>query len=407
MNSGTLIKLKEYSATFSHRLTSPERLSSRLSSTPDAQQKFTSVGMDCSGGDFVNTWVEDGVKWKAHVFSTVGRTYTFDVNSWGSYLKDGTAYIDFLMIGGGGTGGSPFNMGGILYDYEYTLSGGGGAGQYCEIRDFPLEAHTSNRGTIIRDINIGNGGNGPNINDSVYQAGNFGESTSMTISNSVTKNNSDIIVRVIGGSGGGGGIGEAGSSTEINPPRYKNSLSYPSTISQLTPVTPTSCSGGGASISTFTDLDNGFVPSQSTIGNFVNIHEKGIFNESILSLSNPGGIFINATSTSASGGGGIGGRGANAIENKMTSNPGGEGIITTFDGTIRKLGGGGEGACWDYSTISTGGILYGGARGAASTSKNIAPSAALDNTGAGGGGGGWGHEGSNGGSGILIIRYRN
>jgi hypothetical protein len=92
-----------------------------ISETP-----FTPI--TATGGDSVYDITQNGVEYRVHEFLTTG-TSTFDVTDFGSY-----PYVEFLIIAGGGAGGSGF------------YGGAGGAGGYREysgvITPHPLGAQS-------------------------------------------------------------------------------------------------------------------------------------------------------------------------------------------------------------------------------------------------------------------------
>ena len=105
------------------------------------------------------------------------------------------------------------------------------------------------------------------------------------------------------------------------------------------------------------------------------------------------------------GGGGAGAVGANASSG--AAGAGGNGSPSTINGSnVTRAGGGGGGGNSYGPASGAGGGSGGGGSGATSASAGTAGTA---NTG-GGGGGGWGHpgpfDGGNGGSGVVIIRYK-
>ncbi|MEI6971882.1 MAG: glycine-rich domain-containing protein [bacterium] len=103
----------------------------------------------------------------------------------------------------------------------------------------------------------------------------------------------------------------------------------------------------------------------------------------------------------AGGGGGAGSPGSNAVISALGGN-GGNGTSSSISGTPRYYGGGGGGGSYPGGTSSGG--LGGGGGGA---SPSAYASAGGTNTGGGGGGGVTApYVGTNGGSGIVIIRYQ-
>ncbi len=108
------------------------------------------------------------------------------------------------------------------------------------------------------------------------------------------------------------------------------------------------------------------------------------------------------TDSAGGGGGGAGAVGGNASSRKGGN--GGNGIQSDISGVATWYGGGGAGGSWD-GTGGTGGMGGGGNGGgsSATSASNGAP-----NTGGGGGGNGYaGATSGKGGSGIVIVRYKN
>jgi hypothetical protein len=102
----------------------------------------------------------------------------------------------------------------------------------------------------------------------------------------------------------------------------------------------------------------------------------------------------------ASGGGGAGGRGGNVVSSSI-GGVGGIGITNSLSGVALGYAGGGGGGV--YSSGTGGTASYGGGSGG---QLNVNGNSGAANTGSGGGGCGQNSTGGNGGSGIVIIRYR-
>ena len=106
--------------------------------------------------------------------------------------------------------------------------------------------------------------------------------------------------------------------------------------------------------------------------------------------------------TSGGGGGGMGSAG-NSIDANGNGN-GGAGLSSSYSGTLTTYSGGGGGGTYNSSVrpnpTNTAIGRDGGANGSRTTPAN-----AEANRGGGGGGGGDGNPGSNGGSGVVIVRY--
>lgn len=107
------------------------------------------------------------------------------------------------------------------------------------------------------------------------------------------------------------------------------------------------------------------------------------------------------------GGGGAGAAGGNAVANTK-SGDGGAGLYSSITGTSVARGGGGSGAAYNYSNGTVDGTPgIGGGGAGRSTSDSISGLPGTANTGGGGGGGGYiTGPGGNGGSGVVIIRYK-
>jgi hypothetical protein len=152
-------------------------------------------------------------------------------------------------------------------------------------------------------------------------------------------------------------------------------------------------SGGGGNRS---NTDNASVPGQTG--------GSGTLNQ-----GNAGGTGKNfsGSNTGGGGGGGAGAAGVSAFTTGRGAN-GGIGLAYSITGTLTYYaGGGGGGSGSDFNTAGSGGL---GGGGNGSIWANAGGNASA-NTGGGGGGGsaypGDGRFGGNGGSGIVIIRYRN
>jgi len=120
-----------------------------------------------------------------------------------------------------------------------------------------------------------------------------------------------------------------------------------------------------------------------------------------LGQGNQGGY--NAYNSAGGGGGGAGGVGGNASSGKGGN--GGNGIQSDISGVATWYGGGGAGGSWNGAG-GTGGLGGGGNAGGNSARSG---SDGTPNTGGGGGGNGdaGGSTSGKGGSGIVIVRYKN
>ena len=254
----------------------------------------------------------------------------------------GSNTVDYLVIAGGGGGGSPQGGGGGAGGYRESS----GAASGCYTRS-PLGACVSALPVTAQGypITVGSGGTGTPPSGPV--SANGGTSTFSTISSAGGGAGTfNCQTRPSGGSGSGApGGGSAGY------PRSGGAGNTP-------PVSPPQGNDGGACPANF--------------------------------------------SPQRSGGGGGGATTAGAASASNCGGNGGTGATSSINGTpTQRAGGGGGGTqCGSGSAgTATGG---GGAGGVAAG----AVTAGTANTGGGGGGGGPGITGANGGSGIVIIRYK-
>ena len=126
----------------------------------------------------------------------------------------------------------------------------------------------------------------------------------------------------------------------------------------------------------------------------------------IVGQGNAGGLGYNGNPNYGGGGGG-GAGGAGTDGTGTTGGNGGTGLPSTISGSSVYYAGGGGASTYQGGTAGSGGTGGGAAGGVYSGVGNNA----IANTGGGGGGGGWSGAntqlaGGNGGSGIVIIRYR-
>jgi hypothetical protein len=250
--------------------------------------------------------------------------------------------VEYLIVAGGGGGG-----------FATNAAGGGGAGGLLQgfagvVPGASYFVTVGSGGTFSNTINVAGslGGN------SVFDA---------TSSNATTG-------RIVATGGGGGGSG------------YGNTNGFP---------TSGGSGGGGWSI------DNATLSLSGSVG------ASGISGQ-----GNAGGSGFFATSGYGAGGGG-GGAGTVGISGTSQTAPGtgGAGIASDITGTRATYAGGGAGGNDNRSgnTVTAKGGAGGGGNGGAGST---AATAATSNTGGGGGGGGAGPGAStNGGSGIVVIRY--
>jgi len=288
---------------------------------------------------------------KIHTFTGPG---TFTVSS-ASTNCAAENIVSYMIVGGGGGGGA---QGG----------GGGGGGGYRELKSpttpytaSPLDGYPSapNRVTITAQsypIVVGGGGTAPPAKK-------------------IGCNGVNSSALGITAAGGGGGGSRSGAGPACNPSERAGNPGG-------------SGGGGGGSCGPRPDpaSGNGNVPPVSP------------------PQGQPGGNGKNSGNHQGGGGGGAAGAGAAGDCSPDTGGPGGAGTATSITGSpVTRAGGGGGGN--QGPTAGTGGSGGGGAGGLPG-----GPGAAgSDNTGGGGGGTGFpGSPGlaSNGGSGIVIIRYK-
>ena len=312
---------------------------------------------------------------------TIGDSDRFYIFTTGSYTIPVPAGItfDLFMIGGGGSGGN-------------DCGGGGGAGACITAFNQIISADSYT-------ITVGAGGvatTGSQTN------GNVGGDTSL----------GSLYVAKGGGAGNGGGVsggggigGCSGGSSAINSAGFNNTLtSTTNVVNGVTNISP-------STTTTYAVL--------GTIGgNAVAASVSGQFK-----AGGGGGIGVKGTNGTGSvcgtGGSGIFEVTINSTTYNLRSHFTNNGTFGVQDGTtgIYYIGGGGGGGGWTGST----GLTYisggkgGGGKGADAGSAVISSQGAYfseeqatANTGSGGGGGaGFYARGGDGGSGLLIFRYRN
>lgn len=289
---------------------------------------------------------------RIHTFTSPG---TFCVSSISTTAAENT--VGYLVLAGGGGGGG-------------FLGGGGGAGGYREGRNVPIDNFTAsplvanaptNAVTITATafpITVGGGGAGipaPISPPAAGQGTQGATSTFSTISSAGGGGGGGGPSPAVGGSGGSGG----GSSGYLHP-----------------------TGGAGNTPST--------TPAQGTDGG--------------RNSNSP------AVPYGAGGGGGAGGAGSNDPGSGNVGGPGGAGVSSSITGASVARAGGGGGST--YGVTSPGGGSGGSGGGGDAVNPAVSPLApgnGTDNT--GGGGGGTGEipataPGGNGGSGVVIIRYK-
>jgi len=301
-----------------------------------------------------NTLTTVDTNFKVAVFTGPG---TFCVSDGGNSAGSNT--VDYVVIGGGGSGGTG------------SVGGGGGAGGYressggasgCYSIGLPVNSGVSALPVTAQgySIVIGGGGNGGSSGpeDNNGAGGNSGSVSSFS---------------TITSAGGGRG---ASSNSGITRGPGENGGS------------------GGGNNSNITTVLNGNTPSVSP------------------PQGSPGG---NAPAGSPSS---IGGGGGGAVDSRAQPWVGGTGASTSITGSaLIKATGGGGGKSSPTPMPSNAGPRGGGEGGSSNISGNSGATGPTlggnggDNTGSGGGGGGrqasvTSKAGGNGGSGIIMIRYR-
>ena len=373
--AGNIVSVVDYTNTFQ---TNP------LTITPNGSQKIGGVGggtdLSTEGQSVTFVYVDDTEGWKnvqdstsnvignpflqatggtvttsgnckIHTFTGPG-TFTVSAVSTNCAAEN---VVSYAIIGGGGAGGG---QGG---------GGGGGAG-YREVKSpstsytaSPLDGYPSspNRVTVTAQaypIVVGGGGTAPGLKR-------------------IGCNGANSSALGVTAAGGGGGGSRSGCGPACNPSERAGNPGG-------------SGGGGGGSCGPRPDpaAGNGNVPPVSP------------------PQGQPGGIGKNSGNHQGGGGGGAGGAGAagSATPNPDTGGPGGPGTPTSITGSpvLRTGGGGGGNQGPTAGAAGPGGGGIGGLPGGPGAAGSA-------NTGGGGGGTGFpASPASNGGSGIVIIRYK-
>ena len=324
----------------------------------------TSGGGSGDGGTLTNF---DG--YNIHSFTTVG-THTFTVA--------GSITVEFLIVGGGGGGGM-------------DMGGGGGGGGVVKGIDYTLDS-----GEYI--ITVGDGGIGaPKGSNDAYPIGQ-GQTGHIYTHNGKNGDDSSIVGGTVNFIGKGGGYG--GSAPHNHTLGGKGNLGG---------------SGGGTS---------GYNSNSSTVQADTS-QDTYTAIEGVAGYGNKGGLSA-GSSYFASGGGGAGGTGFKAVGTSVYPE-GGPGIESDILGTSYYWAGGGGGSGYSQNggnggdggggggavgtTTGGGGLNSGSPGGGGNTNSqtNTPGGNAGANTGGGGGGGShyrYTNQGGNGGSGIVVIRYK-
>jgi len=291
---------------------------------------------------------------KVHTFTGPG---TFCVSSAGN--SAGSNSVDYLVIAGGGAGGS---------DISATAGGGGGAGGYRE-----------------------SGGTASGC----YAVSPLGSSPSSVAALPVTATGFPIVV-------GGGATATPTSAACRNSPGSNSTFSTiisaggggggnnPSGVSNPARLAGAGGSGGGAPY---------YGPKVAGAGNTPPVSPP---------QGQPGGNGAPGGPSYGSGAGGGAGA-AGAIGSTLAGGAGGNGVATSITGSPVTRAGGGGGAAWTDGPPTSAGAGGTGGGGAGGADGGNAGTAGTTNTGSGGGGASGNPSpnlGGNGGSGIVIIRYK-
>jgi gliding motility-associated-like protein len=318
---------------------------------PNLPTESTIVGTITTTNN-VKTFTSDpsGAVYKVLTFSTLG-TYP----DWTP--PAGITSVDYLVVGGGGSGGTPsldqyywtygfLGCCGVLNGDDTKLgTGGGGAGGL-------LEGSLTITPGGTYSITVGAGGVAPNYSTSYSSQGSDGDLSKF----------GNIISA--GGGGGGGGL------------------------SVLNGAGRPGGSGGGGS------------------GAYDKLGGAGNSPSTVPPQGNSGGNSRSGNATYRSAGGGGGGAsssGLTPVAGTSNAGAGGAGRTSYITGSpIVYSGGGGGGALDGYGSESAGAAGSGGG-GAGAVSGT--PGNGTNGLGGGGGGRGANGQGGNGGSGIVILRY--
>ena len=253
-------------------------------------------------------------------------------------------------------------------------------------------------------------------NDGTYYYHTFTSSGTFTPSQALT---CDYLVVAGGGAGagrgsrGGGGGGAGGLRSTVTATGGGGALESALALASGTGYTVTIGAGGAGNPSTITAGSNSVFASITSVGGGQGSYGNsagaggsggggdGTTNNGGAGTSNQGFAGGNGGVGGSYGGGGGGGAGAvGAANSGTTGGNGGTGVAVAITGSsVFYAGGGGAGA---VGTAGTGGA---GGGGNGSTSTN--GTAGVANTGGGGGGSGSSTDflNSNGGSGLVIVRY--
>jgi len=290
---------------------------------------------------------------KVHTFTGPG---TFCVSCGGN--AGGSNTVDYLVIAGGGGGGGKVIAG------NYENGGGGGAGGYRE-----------------------SGG----TSSGCYTVSPLGSSPSSVAGVTVTAQGYPIVV----GGGGPGGSGSTGSAAKGTSGSTSSGLGISS-----------AGGGGGGGNGDSYPIGNGLTGGSGG-GDAGHVTSPGTPNAGNTPPVSPpqgqpsGAVTASSGSNSSGGAGGGGATAAGSNQGPTTTGgPGGAGATSSINATPTGRAGGGGAAGGSQGTGTNGGGNGGSGSGDSGT-------AGTTNTGGGGGGSGPGPAtGANGGSGLVIIRYR-
>lgn len=311
--------------------------------------------VDVNSGSFVQNstvtlyGVKNVVKTASNSIKATGGNIVFDgtyvyhvFSASGAFVPTQSLTADIVSVGGGGGGG-------------WNNAGGGGGGEVDISKNLSIAAGSSNTVTI--------GGGGATATSTAGAGANGGTSGFST--------------SVVSLGGGGGGTGDA------------TTVAYRSG--------QTGGSGGGGS------LDNG---GGSASGSNTNAGSAGF------------AVGSGPERYAGGGGGGATSAAVNADGSSRVSGAGGQGyaLASIFSGltlgNITHFGSGGSGGIYvnGNSGLAAAAGTNAGRGGQQSTTGNVNPTEATPNAGGGGGGGSYtgvnSRQGSNGGSGIVIVRYK-
>ena len=326
----------------------PSITNDKLAGSIAASKLVTAARADTIIAATGGTITTDG-DFKVHTFTSSGN---FVISS-----VAGKGEVRVLCVAGGGGGG-------------FKYGGGGGAGGFVE------DTYIFNTGTFV--VTIGSGGSGRGAANHTASAGIGGDSyINPTDPASIDGADFTIIAR----GGGCAGPGGSGSYTTV----YFNNED----------------GGSGAGTSGVTQGSS-----------YVNTPSWGS-NSGTGSQGSGGGCGVSyggsATFTGGGGGGGAGHAGNTAPQGGGPIGSGGVGGLgrdSTITGSVTTYGGGGGGGYGSWASTSQ--VSGGNGGGGAGARTGVAGTNGTANTGGGGGGGAGSTytSGYNGGSGIVIFRYR-